>query len=103
MTHSHRARQGFIMSQEIDQFRRSFLGSAAMTLAAGRLGLIDVAHAQSAIATDDGVRRTHTSVASLKEIDAGALNVGYAEAGQANGLQFSFCTAGRTTFTLMLT
>jgi pimeloyl-ACP methyl ester carboxylesterase len=73
------------MSQEIDQFRRRFLGSAAMTLAAGHLGLIDVAHAQSATPTDDGVRGTHTSFASLKKINAGVLNVGYAEAGPANG------------------
>jgi hypothetical protein len=73
------------MSQEIDQFRRRFLGSAAMTLAAGHLGLIDVAHAQSATPTDNGVRRTHTSFASLKEINAGVLSVGYAEAGPANG------------------
>ena len=43
------------MSQEIDQFRRRFLGSAAMSLAAGHLGLIDVAHAQTANPTDDGV------------------------------------------------
>ena len=28
---------------------------------------------------------THTSFASLKQIDAGVLNVGYAEAGPANG------------------
>ena len=73
------------MPHEIDQFRRRFLGSAAMTLAAGHLGLIDVAHAQSATPTDNGVRRTHTSFASLKEINAGVLNVGYAEAGPANG------------------
>src|SRR5215213_6691839 len=79
------ARQGFSMSHEIDQFRRRFLGSAAMTLAAGRLGLIDVAHAQSGTPTDDGVRRRHTSFASLKQINAGALNVGYAEAGPTNG------------------
>ena len=37
------------MPREIDQFRRRFLGSAAMTLAAGRLGLFDIAHAQSGI------------------------------------------------------
>jgi pimeloyl-ACP methyl ester carboxylesterase len=40
------------MSQEIDQFRRRFLGSAAMTRPAGHLGLIDVAHAQSATPTE---------------------------------------------------
>ena len=29
------------MPREIDEFRRRFLGSVAMTLAAGRLGLFD--------------------------------------------------------------
>src|SRR5688500_13639256 len=56
-----------------------------MTLAAGRLGLFDVAHAQFDSTTQPGARGTHTSFASLKQIDAGALNVGYAEAGPAKG------------------
>src|SRR5829696_3302364 len=73
------------MSHQVDHFRRRFLASAAMTLAGGRLALFDVAHAQSRTTTDEGVRATHTSFASLKQINAGALNVGYAEAGPANG------------------
>ena len=56
-----------------------------MTLAAGRLGLFDDVHAQSRSTTQAGAPGTHTSFASLKQIDAGALNVGYAEAGPANG------------------
>jgi len=73
------------MPREINQFRRRFLGSAAMTLAAGRLGRFDVAHTQSGTTTQAAARGTHTSFASLKQINAGALNVGYAEAGPANG------------------
>ena len=73
------------MPSQINQFRRRFLGTAAMTLAAGRLGLFDVGHAQSGTTMPVGSSRTHTSFASLKQIDAGALNVGYAEAGLANG------------------
>ena len=73
------------MPREINQFRRRFLGSAAMTLAAGRLGLFDDVHAQSGTTTQAGSPGTHTSFASLKQIDAGALNVGYAEAGPVNG------------------
>jgi alpha-beta hydrolase superfamily lysophospholipase len=73
------------MPCEINQFRRRFVGTAAMTLAAGRLGLFDVAHAQSGATTQVGAPATHTSFASLKQINAGALNVGYAEAGPANG------------------
>ena len=73
------------MPREINQSRRRLLGSAAMTLAAGRFGRFDVAHAQSGTSTQAGARGTHTSFASLKQINAGALNVGYAEAGPANG------------------
>src|SRR5215216_1200560 len=73
------------MPREINQFRRRFFSSAAMTLAAGRLGLFDVAHAQSATTTQAVALGTHTSFASLKQINAGALNVGYAEVGPANG------------------
>jgi nitrous oxide reductase len=39
------------MPREINQFRRRFLGSAAMTLAAGRLGRFDAVHAQSGTTT----------------------------------------------------
>jgi pimeloyl-ACP methyl ester carboxylesterase len=56
-----------------------------MTLAAGRLGLFDEVHAQSGTTTQAGSPGTHTSFGSLKQIDAGALNVGYAEAGPVNG------------------
>ena len=73
------------MPSQINQFRRRFSGTAAMTLAAGRLGLFGVGHAQSGTTMPVGSSRTHTSFASLKQIDAGALNVGYAEAGLANG------------------
>jgi pimeloyl-ACP methyl ester carboxylesterase len=73
------------MPGEINQFRRRFFSSAAMTLAAGRLGVFDVAHAQSATTIQAVASGTHASFASLKQINAGALNVGYAEAGPANG------------------
>jgi pimeloyl-ACP methyl ester carboxylesterase len=64
------------MSQEIDHARRHFLGIAAGTLAAG-LGAAASANAQSGT--------VDTSFAPLKQIDAGVLNVGYAEAGSAYG------------------
>jgi pimeloyl-ACP methyl ester carboxylesterase len=73
------------MPHKINQLRRRFLGTAAMTLGAGRLGLFDVAHAQSGTTTQATVPGTQTSFASLKQINAGALNVGYAEAGPVNG------------------
>ena len=72
------------LALEIPNGRRRFVATAAMTLAAGRLGLFDDVHAQSDTTPQAGSPRTHTSFASLKQIDAGALNVGYAEAGPAN-------------------
>jgi pimeloyl-ACP methyl ester carboxylesterase len=73
------------MPHEINQLRRSFFTTAAMTLAASRLGLSEVAHAQSAGTIQAGAPGTHTSFASLKQMNAGSLNVGYAEDGPANG------------------
>jgi pimeloyl-ACP methyl ester carboxylesterase len=70
----------------IDRHRRHFLGAAALAFAAGRFGLIGTASAQSKTSALPEVKPgTHTSFAPLKQIDAGALNVGYAEAGPAGG------------------
>ena len=77
------------MSQDVDRDRRRFFGTAAMTLAAAQLALSGSADAQSGKAKPADLRKTkpgtHTSFASLKQIDAGLLNVGYAEAGPAGG------------------
>jgi pimeloyl-ACP methyl ester carboxylesterase len=71
------------MSEGINHHRRRFLGGAAMTIAAAGLGIIGSASAQSRLpAIKPG---TNTSFGALKQIDAGVLNVGYAEAGPANG------------------
>ena len=76
-------------SEEIDRNRRHFLGAAAMTFAATRLGLIGSAQAQpgeTRLADLRTVNRgTNTSFGPLKQIEAGVLNTGYAEAGPANG------------------
>src|SRR5262245_64698400 len=45
-------------------------------------------------------RGANTSFASLKQIEAGALNVGYAETGPTNGPRYFFRTAGHTTFVM---
>jgi pimeloyl-ACP methyl ester carboxylesterase len=77
------------MSETIDHDRRRFLGTAALTAAAAELGMIGSATAQAnnarlqdSLAT--GVR-SNTSFAPLKQIDAGVLNVGYAEVGRSDG------------------
>ena len=75
------------MSEDIDQRRRDFFAAAAATLAAAEFGALGAANAQtkakqSLPAVKPG---TNTSFAPLKQIDAGLLNVGYAEAGPADG------------------
>jgi pimeloyl-ACP methyl ester carboxylesterase len=77
------------MREEIDNDRRDFIGTALMTVAAGRFGLINLANTQiNATSGGDGnmiAPSGRSSFDSLKQIDAGVLNVGYAEAGPANG------------------
>jgi len=73
------------MFEDINRDRRHFFGTAAMTIAAAQLGVLP-ADAQPAKTTLPEVKPgTHTSFAPLKQIDAGVLNVAYAEAGPANG------------------
>jgi pimeloyl-ACP methyl ester carboxylesterase len=77
------------MSEEIKYDRRRFLGTVAMTIAAAQFGIIDSGAAQSSKANPASVPTikpgTNTSFGSLKQIDAGLLNVGYAEAGPNDG------------------
>jgi pimeloyl-ACP methyl ester carboxylesterase len=77
------------MPEESNYDRRRFLGTAAMTIAAAQLGMIGSAKAQSRTTRQADMPTikpgTNTSFGALKQIDAGILNVGYAEAGPANG------------------
>ncbi len=74
---------------DINEDRRRFFGAAAMTFAAAQLGMMRSAEAQAderrsapLAAIRPGAK---ASFAALKQIDAGVLNVGYAEAGPADG------------------
>ena len=78
-------------SEKIDYRRRRFFGTAAKTfaaaVAAAQSGIIGAASAQAGemkklSAVKPG---TNKSFGPLKQIDAGLLNVGYAEAGPVNG------------------
>jgi pimeloyl-ACP methyl ester carboxylesterase len=75
------------IAEEIDRRRRYFLSAAAVTAAAAQLGIIGSAAAQSSSAKAVPAIKpgTNTSFGALKQIDAGVLNVGYAEAGPADG------------------
>ncbi|WP_117190410.1 alpha/beta fold hydrolase [Rhizobium terrae] len=75
------------MTNEFKLRRRRFFGVAAMTVAAVELGATSLANAQSAGASSPAVARaeSNASFEALKQIDAGVLNIGYAEAGPADG------------------
>jgi pimeloyl-ACP methyl ester carboxylesterase len=69
--------------------RRHFLGAAALTVAAAKLGTIGAKAAEPGEAVGSGGRSggssANTTFASMKQINAGLLDVGYAEDGPANG------------------
>ncbi len=77
------------MPDEINQNRRRLFGAATMTLAAAQFGMFGSAHAETGPAGSANPatagRGSHTSFGALKQVDAGVLNIGYAEAGPANG------------------
>ena len=75
------------ISQDRHRFhctRRRFLGAAAVTIAGAHLSMMNGAEAQPAELPRINPR-TNTSFGPLKQINAGLLNVGYAEAGPASG------------------
>jgi pimeloyl-ACP methyl ester carboxylesterase len=75
------------MSEPIDRDRRLFLGTAAMSVAALRLGMIGSV-ARASTPEPDAVTRkagAHTSFGTVKQTAAGLLNVSYAEAGPGDG------------------
>src|SRR5580693_3691661 len=77
------------MPGEINHQRRRFMGNAARAVAATQLGFLGSASAQPRNPTSTDIPAikpgTHTSFAALKQIDAGLLNIGYAEAGPVDG------------------
>jgi len=71
------------MSNEVNHSRRRFFKASAMTVAATQLAFRPSAMAQTS--AQNAKAGGNTSFASLKQIDAGLLNIGYAEAGPADG------------------
>lgn len=69
------------MKQILDQHRRQFLGVAAGTVAVG-LGVIGLVRAETETPRSSA---TNASFGTIKQINAGVLNVGYAEVGPATG------------------
>jgi alpha/beta hydrolase fold len=76
------------MSEEMNPYRRRFFGTATMAVVAAQLGLTGVANAQPAkpsSALPTIKPGTNKSFGPLKQVNAGVLNIGYAETGPANG------------------
>jgi pimeloyl-ACP methyl ester carboxylesterase len=77
------------MSEEIKHNRRRFLGAAAMSIAAAQFGVFQTAEGQPGKAEQANLPPikpgTNSSFGPLKQIDAGDLNVGYAEVGPTDG------------------
>src|SRR5467141_3331657 len=77
------------MSEAINNDRRRFFSTAIMTLAAARFGATRFSDMSiSTMTPETGIAvaaPTGSSFDSIKQIDAGVLDVGYAEAGPANG------------------
>jgi pimeloyl-ACP methyl ester carboxylesterase len=75
--------------EEINRQRRRFFGTAAMTIAATQLGFLPTANAEPGFAvTPEPIPSkpgANSSFGPIKQVDAGVLNIGYAEAGPANG------------------
>ena len=74
--------------EQVNHSRRLFFGAAAATVAAAQLRMIGSARAQSNVIKAAAVPAiepgTNTSFGALKQIDAGTLNIGYAEAGSVD-------------------
>src|SRR5580700_5538694 len=77
------------IDEPLDQPRRRFLGTSVMTLIAAQLGMTGAASTLSSSARAAGVPSgkagTNASFGPLKQIEAGLLNIGYAEGGPADG------------------
>src|ERR1700739_3162641 len=77
-----------LVSNEMNTRRRRFLRTDAVSVGAMELSLSGLAHAQSS--GGDASSRTNAASSNapfteIKQIDAGVLNIGYAEVGPGNG------------------
>ena len=73
------------MNHDIDPDRRHFLASLAAAVTASQLGMIDLAGSEAQAAEVERATAGNGSIGALKQIDAGVLSVGYAEAGPSDG------------------
>jgi pimeloyl-ACP methyl ester carboxylesterase len=73
-------------TEAVNPHRRYFLGAATMAIAAAAIGSAAAQPGKTTPAEFPTIKPgANTSFASLRQINAGALNVGYAEAGPSDG------------------
>jgi Predicted hydrolases or acyltransferases (alpha/beta hydrolase superfamily) len=74
-------------SEETKIYRRRFLSVVVVTVTVALFGIIGSTYAgvKGPASSEERKAETRTSFTSLKQIDAGLLNVGYVEAGPADG------------------
>jgi pimeloyl-ACP methyl ester carboxylesterase len=89
MTIERRSFQVNTISEAINWHRRRFLRASAATVAAAQLSMMGAAAAQTgetnAVGSPAVKPGSNTSFGTLRQIDAGVLNIGYAEAGPPDG------------------
>ncbi|MEQ1956589.1 alpha/beta hydrolase [Mesorhizobium sp. CN2-181] len=71
--------------ETIDGRRRQLIGAAAVSLAIAELGLVSPALAASTAQTGATASADANAFGPIRQVDAGLLNVGYAEIGPADG------------------
>lgn len=76
------------MTEEVNRQRRNFLGSAAASLAVAELAFAGVAHAENSPPAKPaaGAPAPLQKLGPIRQIKAGELDVGYYEAGPADGI-----------------
>ena len=73
------------MPNPVDADRRRFLEPAAVALAAAPFTMASAADASEGSSQPVTMNTSQTSFSSIEQIDAGDLNIGYAQAGPATG------------------
>jgi hypothetical protein len=68
------------MSKETQHNRRSFLGTAVVSIITAKMALMDTAHASL-----DQPQGSERRLAPIQQITAGVLDIGYYEAGPSTG------------------
>lgn len=75
------------MENQNNYSRRQFLSIAALTVAVAELGGLNLSNAKAITKTDSNYSKAHSNISfdNIKQVNAGVLNMGYAESGPADG------------------